>query len=411
LPRLRETLGTLGCRYEILVVDGGSHDGTRAVAERLGARVLRQTVPGYGAALQAGFDQASGSHILTLDADLSHSPTLVPLMWRHRHHAAIVIASRYVAGGRAEMSAFRLALSRVLNSVFRRALSLPVRDLSSGFRLYRASTVRGRPLKSTDFDFNQETLIETYAAGHRIVEVPFWYRPRGSGRSKAKLLRLGSAYVRTLGRMWRLRNSVASADYDDRAYDSVIPLQRFWQRRRFREVVGLCSAATLDVGCGSSRILSALPPGSLGLDLNMGKLRYARKFVRPLVQASGAALPIPDASLRCVLCSQVIEHVGKDVPLLEELDRVLAPGGRLVLGTPDYGRWEWRATEWLYKRAAPNAYADEHISPYTRGELLDAFRARGYVVEEVRYILRGELILALRKRRTVPSSTSTGCAA
>ena len=126
------------------------------------------------------------------------------------------------------------------------------------------------------------------------------------------------------------------------------------------------------------------------------KLRYARKFGRWLVQASGFSLPFADRSFPCVLCSQVIEHVPKESPILDELCRVLAPGGRLVLGTPDYDNWEWVVTERLYG-LVPGGYADEHIAHYSLRELKQLFAARGFVFEEARYILRGELIMAFRK--------------
>lgn len=54
--------------------------------------------------------------------------------------------------------------------------------------------------------------------------------------------------------------------------------------------------------------------------------------------------------------------VPKEPPILDELRRVLAAGGRLVLGTPDYANWEWVATEKLYGCPPPAAYADEHIA-------------------------------------------------
>ncbi len=135
------------------------------------------------------------------------------------------------------------------------------------------------------------------------------------------------------------------------------------------------------------------------MDILLRKLRYARKYSKYLVQGSGFALPFPDASFRCVLSSQMIEHVPKEPQVLEELCRVLAPGGRLVLGTPDYARWEWVVTEKLYARIVPGGYAHEHISHYTRRELNAIFEKRGFVLEDTRYILRGELILAFRKPR------------
>ena len=85
------------------------------------------------------------------------------------------------------------------------------------------------------------------------------------------------------------------------------------------------------------------------------------------------------------------------MPILDDCCRVLAPGGRLVLGTPDYARREWVAFERLYGAVAPGAYADEHIAHYTRAELVAEMTRRGLRLEETHYILRSEMILAFRK--------------
>jgi ubiquinone/menaquinone biosynthesis C-methylase UbiE len=65
-------------------------------------------------------------------------------------------------------------------------------------------------------------------------------------------------------------------------------------------------------------------------------------------QASLFDLPVESGVFPCVLCSQVIEHIPRP-GALEELDRVLQPGGLLILGTPDYANWQWNVIEWLYK--------------------------------------------------------------
>lgn len=399
LPELDAVLAELAIRYEVLVVTLPDDTDTRTVALEHGVRALEQSERGYGGALLAGFAHATGAFVLTMDADLSHRPDFIRDLWRERRQAEVVIASRYVPGGGAEMPVGRLVLSRVLNRVFARGLSLPVRDLSSGFRLYRADILRAASVRARDFDLLQEVLVKVYCEGWRIREVPFAYRPRAEGRSKARVLAFGLAYLRTFASLWRLRNSIESADYDDRAYDSVVWPQRWWQRSRFRYVAELLGTAgpVLDVGCGSSRILAALPPGSVGVDVLRRKLRYARRFAKPLVQASVFALPFRDASFPCVLCSQVIEHVPYDGVLFDELARVLAPGGLLVLGTPDYGRWQWPAIEWVYGRVSPGGYADEHITHYTHAKLIAEMAARGFVLEGERAIVNAEIILAFRK--------------
>src|SRR5208282_5070147 len=137
IPRLSAQLAREGVDFEIIVIDGGSLDGTQEAAAGLGARVVPERRRGYAGATETGLAEARGDYILTLDADQSHEPEFVARMWRARGQADSVIASRYVRGGASYGPRFRNGLSRFLNSVLRRLLSMPVRDLSSGFRLYR----------------------------------------------------------------------------------------------------------------------------------------------------------------------------------------------------------------------------------------------------------------------------------
>ena len=398
LPGLRRELERLGVNYEIIVFAERTDTQTKALSAEYGVRLL-DSGREYGPALQQAFAEAHGSYLMTLDADVSRVPDFIEKLWQQRLDAEIGIASRYVRGGHARMSRSRRFLSRLLNGVFSRGLSLRIRDMSSANRLYRADLVRGKDYKARGLDILQEILVRAYMDGWRVQEIPFDYAPRARGGTASRLFGFGWTYMKTLGSLWKVRNSILSADYDDRAHDSIIPLQRYWQRQRYKHITELIAGQgpVLDVGCGSSRIIGALPEGSVGVDILLRKLRYGRKFGKPLVQASGFALPFPDESFSCVLCSQVIEHVPKESPILDELVRVLAPGGRLVLGTPDYSRWEWVWIEKAYARFAPGAYADEHIAHYTYDELVRLFAARGFELEGSRYILHGELILALRK--------------
>jgi dolichol-phosphate mannosyltransferase len=210
IPALYDVVRTMGVDAELIVVDGGSHDGTRETAQQLGARVLEQCERGYGGALLTGFASTSAEYIVTLDADLSHPPVFIAEFWRLRAQAEMLIASRYVPGGRAEMSGFRRFLSIVLNRTYSRLLALPVRDVSSGFRMYRRKSVVDLKPLARDFDFLEEILILIYNRGGRVMEVPFHYLPRATGRSHAKLIKFGLAYSRTLWRMLRLRSVVAS---------------------------------------------------------------------------------------------------------------------------------------------------------------------------------------------------------
>jgi dolichol-phosphate mannosyltransferase len=404
LPALREEIAELGVSGEIVVVDGGSHDGTSEAAQQRGARVVPQRERGYGGALLAGFAATAAPYIVTMDADLSHRPVFLQDLWRKRDDAEVLIASRYIAGGRAEMGAFRKMLSHILNRTYSRALSLPLRDLSSGFRMYRRAALAGLSIRARDFDALEEILIRVHAEGWRVLEVPFHYMARGSGRSHARLFKFGWAFVKTLARMWRLRNSVAAADYDWRAFDSPIWLQRHWQRARHRTILGFVDQrdGILDIGCGSSRIILDLPD-AVGLDILQNKLRWLRFRHRRLVRASCDRLPFRDGSFETVINSEVIEHIPDAPEVWTEMWRVLRPGGTLILGTPDYDRWLWWVLEWIYGKVLPDAYAHEHITHYTRKDLAARLRTAGYEVIECRYVGSCEMIFKARKPLTAKS--------
>ncbi len=374
LPALRETLAGLELPAEVIVADGDSWDATPAVAQELGALVVTQVAPGYGGALRAGFAAARGEYLLTMDGDWSHEPEVVRALWAARSKADILIASR------------------------RRILDLPVRDLSSGFRLYRRQILAEIAPQATDFDVLQEILVKAVGCGFTVVEVPFRFRPRGAGRSHVRLLRFAAAYLRTLWRMWQLRNSIASADYDARAFDSRIPVQRYWQRRRYRIVHGYLEERrnVLDIGCGSFRIIRDLPDG-VGLDVAFRKVRYLKRHKGRLVQGSIHALPFRDAAFRTVICSEVIEHVLPDPGLFREMVRVLAPGGVLILGTPDYSRWIWRVIERTYGWLLPGGYAKEHVTRYDPSGLHRLLPAMGCQLLEARSIGFSEWIAKSRE--------------
>jgi len=398
IPRLVALLGRERLTHEIVVIDGGSSDGTRETAAALGARVVAERRRGYAGAMETGFAEARGDYVLTLDADQSHDPDFIVKMWRARTRADIVVASRYVLGGVAYSGFVRRATSWMLNVVLRRILSMPVRDMSSGYRLYRREVLANLELTSSNFEVLEEILVKAYDSGFSVVEVPFTYFPRGAGRSHAKVVSFGWKILRSSLPLWKIRNSLASADYDERAFYSLIPPQRYWQRRRHRITVLWARGAgrVLDAGCGSSLIVQSLN-NAIGMDNNYAKLRYLRRYEIPLVNASAFALPFKDGSFDCVISSQVIEHIPYDESIFSEMCRVLRTGGTLVIGTPDYATIGWRIIEPIYGFLMPSGYMVEHITHYTLDQLREILARHGIAIEEVAYIARSELILRCRK--------------
>ncbi len=406
LPRLQSILAREKLSYEILVIDGNSTDGTREMAESLGARVMPERRRGYAGALTTGLAEAKGDYILTLDADLSHEPDFVGKMWRARTRGDIVIASRYARGGVAYSGFFRRKLSDFLNFALRRVLSLPVGDVSSGFRLYRREVAQqDLDLDSQNFEIQEEILAKAYAKGFSVTEVPFVYFPRESGSSHARVFKFGIDLFTSAIRLWKIRNSLDSADYDDRAFYSIIPIQRYWQRRRHSIVLlwARGKERVLDAGCGSSVIIQSLN-NAVGLDLLFPKLRFLRRYGIPIAQGSAFALPFKDNSFDCLISSEVIEHVTFDDTLFTEMRRVLRTDGTLILGTPDYATLGWRIIEPIYGFLIPGGYHDEHITHYTRSTITDILTRHGFEVEEIAYVGASEMILKCRKKQLTKST-------
>ncbi|MFH1380028.1 MAG: glycosyltransferase [bacterium] len=399
IGRIKNKLSLITDHFEIIVVDGGSHDNTQELARLSGAAVIKQHEKGYGAALKEGISMVQGEYIITMDADFSHDPYFIQEMWNKRDLSQVTIASRYVSCGSSDAPFIRNFLSRILNRMFSLLLHIPIKDFSSGFRMYKRDILQSVKLETNDYEVLEEILIKLYCEGYHIAEIPFHYSARQSGKSKAHVLGLMWKYLRTLWRMWKLRNSVKSADYDSRAHDSKIWLQRYWQRSRYKIIQHMLrdiTGSVADIGCGSSKIIQH---NSMlcGLDIKLNKLRYVRRLNPKVLQGDIFHLPFKNNSLDGLVCSEVIEHIPQDKRIFEEFNRVLKTGGILVIGTPDYAKRTWRFIEFFYNLILPNAYGSEHITQYTGDSLSRLLISEGYTILETEYICNSELILKVKK--------------
>lgn len=175
-------LGRMPAGYVPLVVDNGSSDGSGELAERLGARVVREPRPGFGAACFAGLEAARAETVCFMDCDASLDPRELPLV------AGPVLAeeSDLVLGARrAEPGAFplhaRLA-NRALAAELRRRTGCPLRDLGP-MRAGRRGPLLELGIRDRRFGWPLEMVLRAAAEGWRIDEVEVAYRAR-SGRSK-----------------------------------------------------------------------------------------------------------------------------------------------------------------------------------------------------------------------------------
>jgi dolichol-phosphate mannosyltransferase len=214
LPSLRQAATALGSTFDIMVIDTQQpRDNTPEVCRQNGVRyVPRESGPLYGHAIRTALGQATGQWVIFMDSDGSHNPSFLPKLWEQRHNADLVIASRYVQGGKTENPAVLIFMSLMVNVAFRLALGLKCYDVSNSFRLYRGDDLRALRLKCNHFDIVEEILVKL-AVSHpryRIKEIPFVFEKRKAGKTKRNLLTFALGYVVTLARLMKMKYETRS---------------------------------------------------------------------------------------------------------------------------------------------------------------------------------------------------------
>ncbi|GHD16604.1 polyprenol monophosphomannose synthase [Nocardiopsis kunsanensis] len=206
LPRLVAQLTALDLpRLTVVVVDDNSPDGTGEIADKLAAEhggpehgrvsvVHRTHKDGLGRAYVEGMTHAldlGAEYVVQMDADLSHPVGYVPQLLGalHSTNADVVIGSRYVPGGSLsqQWGLRRRLLSGWANTYVKSVLSMPVRDVTAGFKIWRSSALRVLDLpsiESTGYAFQVEMHYRAYRRGQKLVEIPIHFEDRVEGRSK-----------------------------------------------------------------------------------------------------------------------------------------------------------------------------------------------------------------------------------
>jgi dolichol-phosphate mannosyltransferase len=189
---------------DVLVMDGGSTDGTGALAASAGARVLEDRGRGKGRAIRAAIPHLRGEVTVLMDADGSHDPADIPKLVApiFEGRADQVSGSRLLGGSSELHGGFdewaRLAGSSFITACINKRYGVRLSDSQNGFRAIKTEVLGSLALRSRHTTIEQEMIVRTLRRGLKVAEVPTHEYPRRSGTSHISVWRDGPRYVLSL---------------------------------------------------------------------------------------------------------------------------------------------------------------------------------------------------------------------
>lgn len=186
---ITDVMRPLGNAYEIIFVDDGSTDGTLFELKKLFPAEIISFARNFGKsqALQAGFDEATGDYIITLDGDLQDDPREIPrLIDAMQSNADLVCGWKY----KRQDSFSRRVASKIANTITRRITKIDIHDMNCGFKIYRRNVARQLQLYG---DMHRYIPSVVSSMGFSIGEIKVNHRPRRFGKTKYGFMRFVSS--------------------------------------------------------------------------------------------------------------------------------------------------------------------------------------------------------------------------
>jgi len=202
-PALRALLPRVPAAFAVIVVDNGSRDDTAAVARELGARVVTETVPGYGSAVHAGLVAATHDHVAFMDGDGSFDPEeLLPMLAEVSEGRADFAVGRRRPVNRRVWPWHARAGNALIVAWLRRRIQMNAHDIAP-MRLARRQALLDLGVEDRRFGYPVELLQKVTLAGWTVSERDVTYHPRAEG-TRSKVSGSVKGTVRTARDFWRV---------------------------------------------------------------------------------------------------------------------------------------------------------------------------------------------------------------
>jgi dolichol-phosphate mannosyltransferase len=187
IGRISEVMS--GHKYEIIVVDDNSPDGTEDIVKELSKRypvkiLVRNGKLGLASAIMTGFEHAKGDVLGVIDADLQHPPEYILDFVKaiELNGCDIAVGSRYINGGGVEGWSKKRLLTSKVAGLLAKPLVRGVKDPMSGFFFLKRNVIEGVKLNPTGYKLGLEILVK--GNYKKVKEIPFTFKPRKNGASK-----------------------------------------------------------------------------------------------------------------------------------------------------------------------------------------------------------------------------------
>jgi len=181
----------IGLVEEIVIVDDGSVDNTRAILAELETKphvrvFLHERNQGKGAAVRTGIGQARGDVLIIQDADLEYDPRDYPQLFKPLEEgiADVVYGSRFLGGPRRPILFWNMVANKILTLVTNVLYNNILTDMETGYKVFRRQVVEGMPLHARGFEFEPEFTAKLLKRKVRIYEVPISFNPRDYDEGK-----------------------------------------------------------------------------------------------------------------------------------------------------------------------------------------------------------------------------------